>query len=80
MDTFPLKCSLPLYNIIDNIQEFLISKQNALSPINIENNDDISSSSLYQKYNSNVYIVSCIESESIYNSETNVELIFNHNI
>ena len=67
-----------------NTQEILSSKHMALAEINLDeiyelsspkSSDPIYIDHYYEKYNSNVYLVSCIDSEqSIFCSETDVDL------
>lgn len=85
MESPYIKCPFPSLNISNkiNFQELYLSKQIALAPVCVERFDDIPPSTsskeeslylehFYEKYNSNVYIVSCVESNGIYNSETGV--------
>ena len=67
-----------------NFQELFSSKQSALAPISLEVNDNILSpremktpylEECYEKYNSNVYLVSCMEINKVSSAETGIEFI-----
>lgn len=70
-----------------NPQEFFISKQSALAPLSLEDDSNILSprevktpysEDYYEKYNSNVYLVSCIEISQVCSAETGIDFLQNN--
>ena len=80
------KIPCPSFNLSNkiNFQEIFSSKQSALAPISLEIDDNIFSQreiktpyleECYEKYNSNVYLVSCMEINHVCSAETGIEFI-----